>query len=164
MSPSMMAIMATGLIFPVALWWVFCGWVGIADIDIELGKKASIARFPLGIIDEAIAPSNPGFVGPPATFLHAGMGDPQRIAFLSKANIGNAERVFSNPATMQFIETLKVCRFRRFKPVKLSKAHSIRSSCSNPRNLDWSIRTWRMTQLEFDNSLVITRSWPPWMY
>lgn len=160
----MMAIMATGLILLMAPWCVFCGWVGIVDIDIELGKKASIAGFPPGIIGEAIAPSDPGFVGPPATFLHAGMGDPQRIAFQSKADIGNAERVFSNPATMQFIETLKVYRFGRFKPVMLSEAHSIRSSCSNPRNLDWSIRTWRMTQLEFDNSPVITRSWPHWMY
>ena len=119
MSSSMMAVMAIGLIFPVAPWWVFCGWVGFANIGIKLGDEAIIAGFSLGITGEAIAPSDPGFVGSPATFSHAAMGDPQRTAFRSKTDIGNAERVFGIPAAMRFLETLKVCRFGRFKPVML---------------------------------------------
>ena len=39
---------------------VFCGWIGVVDIGIELDEKATIVRFSLGIIDDAIAPSDPG--------------------------------------------------------------------------------------------------------
>ena len=119
MSPSMMAIMATGLTFPVAPWRVFCGWIGVVDIGIELGEEATIAGFPPGITGDAIAPPDPGFVGSPATFLHVGMGDPQRTAFRSKADTGNAERVFGISPARRFPETLKSCRFGRFKPVML---------------------------------------------
>ena len=64
------------------------------DIGIKLDEKATIVGFSLGITGDAIAPSDPGFVGSPTTFLHVGMGDPQRTTFQSKADIGNMERVF----------------------------------------------------------------------
>ena len=116
MSPTMIAIMATGLILPDP-WRVFCGWIGVVDIDIELGEEATTAGFLPGTTGDAIAPSDPGFVGSLATFLHIGMGDPQRIAFRSKEDTGNVERVFGISPAKRFPETLKSCRFGRFKPV-----------------------------------------------
>lgn len=109
-SPTMMAISATGLILEAPFSCVLLLVVGVGDFEIEVGEDDIVGVLFGGNSGEAMAPSDPGFVG---SGKHGFIGAPQRNGFCENEDSGNVDKGFGISPESLLPETLKSWRVGR---------------------------------------------------